>query len=171
MEGAFIHILLLQSLVLFRIKNVILPSRRASPRKGLHQSTLGRLHDTFFPVNFEKTTTRIALQAPSICFLLKAMSFWLLVMLQIFGTIPVSGSQTLKRVTSNPWVNLDFVQVQVEKLDRWFIQKPMDDICWVVFCAAAASVISETFITTLDGVASGMHHSPTADYLNLVSGS
>lgn len=165
--------LLFVAFIVHRMQNIILPSRTPTTRRRrdflsflndrhpnfgrrfnfVRDVLLSRIHSSLLPIDISKTTTRLALQLPTICVLTKALVLWCLLVLQACSVVP-----------SWAWI---------QQWAAWSEKKEMSEICWSTFCAVGSAFCVEGFIRALDGVGTtftlGSHSSPNASPFNLVS--
>jgi len=157
---------------------VIIPSRIPSRNRSRHAYRFGPtfassylgfvrirlLCSTILPLNFSRTSTRLALHLPSIYFISKLLLIWFLLVLQTSEMIPVF-SENQKASTIGVFLGW------VESLARWSSQKEMADICWSTFCAVCACFLVEALFKALDGMRSGFpigNVNPNTSPFNLV---
>ncbi|KAM6500194.1 hypothetical protein JOM56_003208 [Amanita muscaria] len=164
--------LLLVAFILHRMQNVILPSRTPAGRRRdyilsvntrtdgffgrrfnfLRNIMLRRIYAALLPLDITKSTTRLAIQLPSICLLTKMLVLWCLLVLQTCDMIP------------------DWAWFQ--RLGAWSEKKEMSEICWSTFCAVGCAFCVEGFIRALDGMSTtfafGGHSNPNASPFNLI---
>ncbi|KAF8163684.1 hypothetical protein B0H34DRAFT_650577 [Crassisporium funariophilum] len=169
--------LFVMAILLHRMQNVIIPSRAPAARRARHAYRFGptfatsfsqtliprRLFNSILPLNFSRTTTRLALHLPSIYFLSKMLLLWLLLVLQTSEIYP-SFTETQK---AGMWGLLG----RIEDLGKWSSQKGMDEICWGTFCAVCLAFLVEGFVKALDGIGSGFpigNVNPNTSPFNLV---
>ena len=142
-----------QTIVLHRMRNVIIPSRIPTrrtrhtvhpPSLHLHYTYIfRRLLSSILPLNLSRTTTRLALHLPSIYLLCKMLLVWSLLVLQTCNLLP-SFSDAQKNAC---WGILGYV----ERLVVWNNQKKMADICWATFCSVCTALLVEGLMKALDG--------------------
>ncbi|KAF8801639.1 hypothetical protein BYT27DRAFT_7114356 [Phlegmacium glaucopus] len=152
--------LLLMTIVLHRMRNVIIPSRIPARRRRQafpfpapispfeYPYISRRMFSSILPLDFSRTTTRLALHLPSIYFLCRMLLLWCLLVLQTCELLP-SFSEDQK---SAYWGILDYV----ERLGVWSSQKEMGDICWTTFCTVCAALLVEGLVKALDGIGSAL---------------
>ncbi|PPR02057.1 hypothetical protein CVT24_011156 [Panaeolus cyanescens] len=162
--------LFIMAILLHRMQNIVLPSRQPIRRQRhafrspptfampFHQRfILRRLYNAVLPLDFSKTSTRLALHLPSIYALSKMLLVWFLLVLQTCEVFPLAPRIQSLLSTDNPWSALVLGPLVsgVEWLERWCIQKDMAQICWSTFCAVCAAFLVEGFIKALNGIGSG----------------
>lgn len=163
--------LLIVAFVLYRMQNIILPSRTpVRNRRDLmnflnsRNSNMGerysfmrhvffrRMFSSMLPLDISKTRTRLALQLPSLCVLTKMLIIWSLLVLQACDKMP-----------SWSWI---------QWLGAWSEEKEMAEICWSTFCAVGSAFCVEGFIRALGGMSTTFALSsqagPNASPFNLV---
>lgn len=82
------------------------------------------------------TTCRIILRLPSLYYLYKATSLFLVVLLQACNLFPA---------TQFEWV---------QSIGQWAAQKEMSDVCWSVYGAVCLALIIGSFTRGLEGISS-----------------
>lgn len=139
-----------QTIVLHRMRNIIIPSRIPS-RRALHAFPLfygtymsRRLYFSILPLDFSRTTTRLALHLPSIYFLSKILLIWCLLVLQTCQLLPSFSDDQ----RSAYWGILGLI----ERLGIWSSKMEMPDICWTTFCSVCAALLVEGVMKALDGI-------------------
>jgi len=163
--------LLVVAFVLYRMQNIILPSRtpirnrrdfvnyRSARNDNLdHRYSFmrymlfRRMLSSILPLDISKTKTRLALHLPSLCVLTKMLVVWSLLVLQACDKMP-----------SWSWM---------QWLGAWSEAKEMSEICWSTFCAVGSAFCVEGFIRALDGMSTtfalNSHTGPNASPFNLV---
>ncbi|KAK2466636.1 hypothetical protein APHAL10511_000894 [Amanita phalloides] len=163
--------LLIVAFVLYRMQNIILPSRTPTRHRQDFVSYLNsrnenigwrytfmrhvlsrRIFSSVLPLDISKTTTRLTLQLPSLCILTKMLIIWSLLVVQACDIMP------------NRW--------WIRWLGAWSEKKEMSEICWSTFCAIGSAFCVEGFIRALDGMSAtfalSSHASPNASPFNLI---
>lgn len=148
-----------QAVFLHRIQNIVVPSRQPS-RRQRHAFRFGpsyapsrnlfrHLFSALLPLDFSRTTTRLALHLPSTYFLCRMLLVWVLLIVQTaeIGMPPFMSG-----------------------LMQWTAQQDMRNVCWSTFSAVCIAFLVEGFVKALDGIGTGfpIGNNPNTSPFNLV---
>jgi len=129
-----------QALLLNRIQNIVVPSRRPplhQPRSGFSLRARWAFHrmvlPSVFPVDLSRTYSRVILRLPTIYYILKCLVIWSVLLLQASDYF-----------LSSQWKPFQF-------LDDWVARKEMDDICWLTFRAVCGALCVGALTKGLEG--------------------
>jgi len=129
-----------QALLLNRIQNIVVPSRRpphhhtrSNPDSRTRWALLRRILPSIFPVDLSSTYARTILRLPTMYYILKALVLWSILLLQASDYIPPSSWKPF------------------QLLDEWAARKEMDEICWFTFQAVCGALCVGALTKGLDG--------------------
>lgn len=128
------------ALLLNRIQNIVVPSRRPP----LHHTpsahdlqgrwVLRMILPSIFPIDLSSTYSRMVLRLPSMYFIFKSLVLWTILALQASDYL-----------SSTAWKPLQL-------LDKWAARKEMDEICWSTFLAICGALCIGALTRGLEGV-------------------
>lgn len=130
-----------QALLLNRIQNIVVPSRRP-PHHHMRSSSSLRTSwaffnlvlPSFFPIDLSSTYSRTILRLPTMYYILKSLVLWTILLLQAADYFPHTSWEPL------------------QSLDEWVAHKEMDEICWFTFRAICGALCVGALTKGLEGV-------------------
>lgn len=130
-----------QALLLNRIQNIVVPSRRpphhhmrSSPSLRSRWALFNLVLPSFFPIDLSSTYSRTILRLPTMYYILKSLVLWTILLLQAADYFPHSSWEPL------------------QSLDEWVAHKEMDEICWFTFRAICGALCVGALTKGLEGV-------------------
>ncbi|KAF5330562.1 hypothetical protein D9619_005258 [Psilocybe cf. subviscida] len=151
--------LFIMAVFLHRIQNIVVPSRQPSRRQrhafrfgpsyAPSRSLFRHLYGALLPLDFSRTTTRLALHLPSMYLLGRMLLVWFFLIIQTSD------------IRIPPFMS---------GLMQWTVQQDMRDICWSTFSAVCVAFLVEGFVKALDGIGTGfpIGNNPNTSPFNLV---
>ncbi|KAH9180438.1 hypothetical protein EDB89DRAFT_2110552 [Lactarius sanguifluus] len=129
------------ALLLNRIQNIVVPSRRP-PLHHTHSAhdlrtrwvLLRMILPSIFPIDLSSTYSRTVLRLPTMYYISKSLVLWSILALQASDYLP-----------STSWMPLQL-------LDDWAARKEMDEICWSTFLAICGALCVGALTRGLEGV-------------------
>lgn len=126
-----------------RIDNVFVPSTNSFQHPGQARRYGGFLN-RFLPIDMNRTSTRLAIQLPTIYLMCRVLLLWGLMLLQTSELLP----WTL--VAQPDSGNLSLPSIMY-RLGRWAASWETEDVCWHTFCAICVAFCVEGLVKGLDG--------------------
>jgi hypothetical protein len=125
-----------QALLLNRIQNIVVPSRRPLPHRTRPNSRRRWpfFIPSIFPLDLSSTYSRTILRLPSMYYVLKSLLLWSVLLLQASDHFP------------------PFSWKPFQLLDNWASRKEMDEICWFTFRAICGALCVGALTRGLEGV-------------------
>ncbi|CAK5284403.1 unnamed protein product [Mycena citricolor] len=146
--------LILLAILLHRIQNIVLPSRTSLFRRTRPLSRHGafrRLYAHILPLDLTNSTTRLALQLPTLYYMSRTLVIWVVMLLQTSRYYPSWESG------------------YVYSLGQWVQGLEVSNVCWWTFCSICATFSVEAFIRSLDGSGLGLlQMNPNTSPFNLI---
>ncbi|KAI9466093.1 hypothetical protein BJY52DRAFT_1366334 [Lactarius psammicola] len=129
------------ALLLNRIQNIVVPTRRPSLHhtRSAHDLRsrwvlLRMILPSIFPIDLSSTYSRTVLRLPTIYYIFKSLVLWSILALQASDYL-----------SSTSWKPLQL-------LDNWTARKEMDEICWSTFLAICGALCVGALTRGLEGV-------------------
>ncbi|KAI0256581.1 hypothetical protein BJV78DRAFT_1117139 [Lactifluus subvellereus] len=129
------------ALLLNRIQNIVVPSRRPlphhmqpTPNSRSRWSLFRLILPSIFPLDLSSTYSRTVLRLPTLYYILKSLLLWSVLFLQASDHFPPSSWKPFRL------------------LDDWASHKEMDEICWFTFRAICGALCVGALTRGLEGV-------------------